>query len=401
MIKLMEGIPINSNKIAYLQQVKQQNMAAILKQIWKYEQVSRVELVDHTSLTSGTITNLTHELIELRVIREYASVSGNVGRKRVLLGFDPDYYRILGLDIGRSTFEITVTDLCGRILKTVGREIADQQGPDVYFREIEPVLAEIKEQIEQAGHQILGLGVGVPGPIDYGKGALLNPPNFPGWGGFELQQTLNERFQLLTLIEDDARTSALAERWYGIGRNVEDLVFITMGIGIGGGVISKGEIVRGTNGLCGQVGHMTIVMEGKVCDCGNRGCWEPIGSIPGILSRWSEGSTMDAFKAAVDRGEPEALKCLEDTLIYLETALINVFNLYDPELVVLGGRLFPYLAPSISSVQSRLQSRLYAFAKDRLRLEPSTFGASQSAVGATALLFRYLLNEPVKLLIER
>ncbi|MBO9607788.1 MAG: ROK family protein [Paenibacillaceae bacterium] len=374
------------------------NMATILRQIWKKEQVSRVELVSSADLTSGTITNLTGELIGHKVIREYEAVSGSVGRKRVMLGFDPGHYRIIGLDIGRNNFEIVLMDLCGRVLRSVGGDVDREAGPEGFFARIMPALTDMRQEAEKAGHPMLGIGVGVPGPIDYSRGALLNPPNFPGWSGFPLQAELEKRTGGRVMIEDNARTSALAERWYGIGRNVDDLVFITMGGGIGGGVISQGEIVRGTNGLCGQVGHMTIVMDGKVCDCGNRGCWEPIGSIPGILGRWGGGGTMDDFKAAVRAGDSQALKCMEDTLAFLETALINVFNLYDPEVVVLGGQLYPYIAEYRATVQERLQARLYAFAKDRLRLEPSSFGASQSAIGGAAMLFRELLSEPVKLL---
>ncbi|MDF2716469.1 MAG: family transcriptional regulator [Paenibacillus sp.] len=373
-------------------------MSEVLERIWQYQQISRVELVEHTGLTSGTITNLTHELIELKLIREFEAVSGNVGRRRVMLGFDPSLYRIIGLDIGRATVEIVVVDLNGKIIKTIERDMSDRKGPDEYFEVIDPLMNELKRDIETAGYSILGLGVGVPGPMDYGTGSLLDPPNFPGWRGFPLQRTLQDRFGLVTLIEDDARTSAMAERWYGLGRSVQDLVFITMGIGIGGGVVGNGKIVRGTNGLCGQVGHMTILLDGKICDCGNRGCWETVGSIPGILSRWSGGNTMDQLKEAIGQGDSEALKCMEDTLDYLETALINVYNMYDPELVVLGGRLYPYLADYLLPVQNHLRSRQYAFAKDRLRIEPSTFGTSQSAVGAAALLFGFLLSEPVRLL---
>lgn len=389
---------IQPNKIAYLKQVKQSNMSEVLENIWQHRQISRVELVEHTGLTSGTITNLTHELIELKVIREFEAISGNVGRRRVMLGFDPGQYRIIGLDIGRASAEIVVVDLNGKILKTIERDMSDRRGPDEYFEVIDPLLIEVKREMEAAGYTILGLGVGVPGPMDYGAGKLLDPPNFPGWKNFPLQRTLEEKYGLVCLIEDDARTSAMAERWYGLGRTIHDLVFITMGIGIGGGVVTDGKIVRGTNGLCGQVGHMTIVLDGKICDCGNRGCWETVGSIPGILSRWSGGNSMEQLRAAILAGDPEAVRCMEDTLSYLEMALINVYNLYDPELVVLGGRLYPYLADYLLPVQNHLRSRLYAFAKDRLRIEPSTFGTSQSAVGAAALVFGFLLSEPVRLL---
>lgn len=277
-------------------------MSEILERIWEYRQISRVELVELTGLTSGTITNLTHDLIQLGILRENEAISGNVGRRRVMLGFDPRFYRIIGLDIGRTSFEIIVMDLNGTILQSIEREMNGVQGPEAYFQVITPTLTTVKQEIEAAGEKILGLGVGIPGPIYYESGSLLAPPNFPGWKGYPLKQMLEQQFDLVTLIEDDARTSAMAERWYGLGKSVQNLVSITMGTGIGGGVVTNGKIVRGTNGLCGQVGHMTIVLDGKMCDCGNRGCWETVGSIPGILSRWSQGSTLMELQTAIRQG---------------------------------------------------------------------------------------------------
>jgi predicted NBD/HSP70 family sugar kinase len=389
---------IVSNKRVFLQQVKQNNMSAVLGRIWQYKQLSRVELVELTGLTSGTITNLTHELIELKLLRENESVSGNVGRRRVMLGFEPGVYRLLGLDIGRTSVELVLMDLNGTVLSSVERDMTGCQGPDEYLQIIAPLIFEARRSVELGGGKILGLGVGIPGPIDYTQGVLQAPPNFPGWQGYPVKRALEERFGLVTLIEDDARTSAMAELWYGAGKNVQNLVFVTMGAGIGGGVVSEGTIARGTNGLCGQVGHMTIVPNGKLCDCGNRGCWETVGSIPGIIGRWRPGGSLEQFRQAVGQREPEAVQILEETVGYLETALVNIQNLYDPELILLGGRLYPLLADKLEQLKPRFQSRLYAFAKDMLRIEPSTFGTSQSAVGAAALLHNELCSEPVRLL---
>lgn len=382
----------------YLQQVKQSNMALVLERLWQAGQLSRVELVSLTGLTSGTLTNLTHELIERRVLRENEAVSGNVGRKRIMLGFDPGHYRILGLDIGRSSAELVLMDLNGAMLYSEERDMTGLQGPAAYMPVLETLIGKARMTVEADGGRILGLGVGVPGPIDYERGALLHPPNFPGWGGYALQQELERRFGYLTVIEDDARTAAMAERWYGIGKQVSHMFSVTMGIGIGGGMLADGKVVRGTNGLCGQVGHMTMVLGGRLCDCGNRGCWETVGSIPALLERWGQGDTLDALEASARRGEPEALRCLEETMTYLEAALITIQNLYDPELILLGGRLYPLLAPHLMEAVPQLRSRLYDFARDRLNIRPFSFGASQSAVGAAALLFSLLLSEPVRLL---
>lgn len=372
-------------------------MSVILKEIWKHAQVSRVELVASTGLTSGTISNLTQELIQLKVIREYQSISGMVGRKRVMLGFDLRYYRIIGLDIGRSSFEIVLTDLAGNKLQATEGNVNGHTGPEGYWAVIGPYLEAIKNDVIAEGLKIVGLGVGVPGPMDHEKGILINPPNFKGWAGYPLKEVLERQYGLPAVIEDDARTSALAESRYGFGKSGADLVFVTMGIGIGSGVIFNGEIVRGTNSLYGQVGHMTIEPNGMRCECGNQGCWETVGSIIGILRRFNCGD-MNAFMTAVREGDSDALRCMEETLRYLETALINICNMYDPEIIVLGGRLFPYISEYLPVIQERLRGRLFAFAKDRVLLQPATFGESQSAMGATATVLDALFSRPLEVL---
>ncbi|MFD0711466.1 ROK family protein [Paenibacillus sp. GCM10027626] len=385
-------------KPIYLQKVKQQNMALILQKIWEHETLSRVELVELTGLTSGTITNLTQELIQLRLIRESETSSGTVGRKRIMLKYLQDRYLIVGLDIGRTSYEVVLTDLTGRILKSVEGNIVGIHDPEKVLDLITPHLETMKAYAAGKGSPIIGLGTSIPGPMDKKIGNLLKPPNFPGWEGYPIQSALEARFGLKTCIEDDARASALAERWYGLGRKVQDLLFVTMGMGIGGGVIMKGEIVVGSNGLYGQVGHITLVPNGAVCACGNEGCWETVGSIPGILRRWGGGETIDDFFQAVNQGDVKAAECLKETLYYLESALTTLFNTYDPEVIVLGGRLYPYLTMHMDEIRSRVKARIYAFAQDRVHIESATFGASQNAVGAAALVFGELLAKPLQML---
>ncbi|MBB6673038.1 ROK family protein [Cohnella nanjingensis] len=171
-----------------------------------------------------------------------------------------------------------------------------------------------------------------------------------------------------------------------------------MGMEIGGGVITRGELAEGANGLYGQVGHITLVPDGQLCACGNRGCWETVGSIPGILRRWSAGDSIDEFFHAVRQEDPSALQCLEVTLRDLESALTTLFNAYDPEIIVLGGRLYPYLDMYMEEIRARVKERIYFFVRNRLTIEPATFGSSQNAIGAVALVFERLLTAPLQML---
>ncbi|BBI35395.1 ROK family transcriptional regulator [Cohnella abietis] len=385
-------------KPIYLQKIKQDNMSVILQQIWEHEGISRVELVTLTKLTSGTVTNLTQELIQLGLIREFATSSSAIGRKRVKLKYNTDQFMIIGIDISRTSYELILTDLAGQVINSVEGNTIGIHQPEKILDLIAPLIQNMITYASSKGMPVIGLGVSIPGPIDRKSGQLLTPPNFPGWENFPITSTLEKRFGLRVFIEDDARASALAERWYGLGRNVQNSLFITMGMGIGGGVISRGELVEGANGLYGQVGHITLIPNGLLCACGNRGCWETVGSIPGILRRWSVGDSIDDFFHAVHQEDPHAVQCLKDTLSDLESALTTLFNTYDPEIIVLGGRLYPYLAMYMDDIRSHVKDRIYSFVRDRLRIENATFGSSQNAKGAVALVFERLLTAPLQML---
>ncbi|WP_028549701.1 ROK family protein [Paenibacillus sp. UNC451MF] len=387
------------SKAIYLQKVKLQNMSLILQNIWRLEAVSRIELVDMTRLTSGTITNLTQELIQRRIIRESESNSESVGRKRVNLRFDNSLYSIIGLDIGRTTIGAVMTDLMGNILGTIEYGTVGINDPEAVLSLIDPFVRKLIATAESQRRTIIGMGVSIPGPMDQSTGKLRYPPHFPGWNEYPIRSTLEQRYGIKVWIEDDARTSALAERWFGIGRGGKDLLFVSMGMGIGGGVIQNGSILRGANGLYSQIGHMSLMLDGPVCDCGNIGCWEALGSIPGILKRWSGEGGFSEFIQEVREGKARAVQCMQETIRMVEMSLTSLFNLYDPDVIVLGGKLYPYLTPYMEEIVAKVRNRVFDGASERVFIEPSTFGDMQSLMGAVALVFGRVLEQP-QLVIE-
>lgn len=157
----------------------------------------------------------------------------------------------------------------------------------------------------------------------------------------------------------------------------------------------------GAKGLYGQVGHITVIPEGELCDCGNHGCWETVGSIPGILKRWkndAENYTIDDFFHAVREGEPRAERVLEWTLQIMESTLTTLFNVYDPALIILGGKLYPYLENYLLRFRHHVQTSVYPFARNYAMIESASFGTSQSAVGAASLVFGDLMDRPLDVL---
>lgn len=394
----------NSNA-GYLRQIKQYNMSQVLKDIWNLEPVSRIELVDETNLTSGTITNLTLDLLKAGLLKETELTTGSVGRRRVMLRLNEMSFKVIGIDIGRSSYEVVTTNLIGQILQSQEVEIDRHTDPLQVLEGVVAIVREMMSQISTQNDKLLGIGLSIPGPMNLKEGVLLVPPNFPHWEHFEIRKELERRLGRKIVMNDDARTSALAERWFGHSRKLKEdsFVYITMGYGIGGGVVSNGEIILGTNGLYGQVGHITVVPGGELCECGNRGCWETVGSIPGILRHWNHGkkeSTIEDFFEAVQAKDPSAERCLEWTLQMMESTLTTLFNVYDPALIIIGGKLYPYLESYLPRIRHHVQASVYPSARSHVMIESASFGTSQSAVGAASLVFGELMERPLDVLDE-
>ncbi len=388
----------------YLRQIKQHNMSQVLKTIWNLEPVSRIELVEETGLTSGTITNLTQDLLKVSLLKETELTTGNVGRRRVMLRLNEQCFKVIGIDIGRTSYEVVTTNLTGHILRSVEVEIERDTDPRQVLEGVAEIVRGMISQISAQRDDLLGIGLSIPGPMDLQEGVLLVPPNFHNWEHFEVRKQLEDMLGRKIVMNDDARTSALAERWFGHGRKEDSFVYITMGHGIGGGVVSKGEVLLGSNGLYGQVGHITVIPEGELCECGNRGCWETVGSIPGILRRWNNGKerkTIEDFFQAVRANDPKAERCLEWTLQIMESTLTTLFNVYDPDLIILGGKLYPYLECYLPRIRHHVQASVYPSARNHVMIESASFGTSQSAVGAASLVFGVLMERPLDVLDER
>ncbi|MCU6712739.1 ROK family transcriptional regulator [Paenibacillus sp. J5C_2022] len=390
-------------KSGYLRQVKQSNLSQVLKCIWSMEPVSRIELVEKTGLTSGTITNLTQDLIKVGLLREEELSTGHVGRRRVNLRLNPQRLKMIGIDIGRTSYEVVITDLTGQTLRSTEHPLSASDTPEQVLFAVSASLKGMTADMGLQQSDILGAGLSIPGPMNLQEGTLLVPPNFASWEYYPVKRELEARLGMDILMNDDARTSALAERWFGYGRKEPNFVYVTMGQGIGGGIVSDGEVLQGSNGLYGQVGHITVMPDGELCECGNTGCWETVGSIPGILRRWAHGAgaehkTIDDFFTAVKEGEPRAERCLESTLKVMESTLTTLFNVYDPDLLILGGKLYPYLQGYLPRIQNHVKASVYPFFQHRVRIESASFGASQSAVGAASLVFGSLMERPLDVL---
>lgn len=263
---------------------------------------------------------------------------------------------ILGIDIGGTKSAVLIGTASGEILYRLGEETrASERTP----YEILDRLAEMaKEALRTTGVSLLdvkGVGISCGGPLDSKTGVVYSPPNLPGWQAIPVKAHLEEILGIPVIVENDANATALAEWMFGAGRGANNVVFMTMGTGIGAGLILDGKLYRGTNDLAGELGHQTILINGPLCNCGKHGCLEALASGPSIarLARESmmygrhkrvlalAGGKPDDITArhvvdAAQDGDPFAIQILDEAGTYMGVGIANVIQMLNPERVILG-----------------------------------------------------------------
>ncbi|HEB01406.1 MAG TPA: ROK family protein [Candidatus Portnoybacteria bacterium] len=215
--------------------------------------------------------------------------------------------------------------------------------------------------VERLNKEIVGLGIGVPGPVDIQKGLVHFLPNLPGWQKVPLKKILEKELSLPVSLDNDSNCFVLAETRFGAAQGYQNVIGLTLGTGLGGGIIINGEIYHGANGLAGEIGHMVIVAEGLKCNCGNRGCLEQYVSGSALVLKYKkltgqEKTPLEIEKESEQKKKP-ALKVIEETGYYLGLGLANLINILNPEIIVLGGgvaRTKTLYSPTIREMKKRV-----------------------------------------------
>jgi len=381
--------------------VKADNLVVVLEALQKLQPVSRTSLADVTGLTPATITHMIDELASFDLLRESPSGERQVGRRPTLLTFNPSRGHVIGVEVSRSGMRSVRVDFAGRAVQYASRAFK----PTASVRRGVNLLRDVIEEVRDSSLPLLGIGVGVPGPIDTTAGVVLGPPNFAGWRNVPLGAMVTEAFGVPCWVEDDAKAAAFGERWHGAGRTAETLLYISLRSGIGAGLIVGDRVYRGTHELAGEIGHTTIHVDGPMCECGNRGCVETLVSAPALLQEARRlgvaADTVDQIHELAQRGDAVAQNIKERAYTYLGAAVLNAVNHYDPELIVLGGglvRAWPDLVPCVAA---RVKGRSFGYLSKDVHIVPSALAEDATALGAAALAAHGILRRPRELLSVR
>jgi glucokinase-like ROK family protein len=364
--------------------VKKINKSIVLHYIRNHSPISRARIAEMTGLTKATVSSLVNELIESNLAHEIGTGESSGGRKPMMLLFNGNAGFAIGVDLGVNYIMAALTDLNG--------SIREEYRVSHLNSSVESVVAELKASIREmirrapeSPYGIVGIGIGIPGISDE-EGNVLFAPNL-GWRDVPLQKWIEAEFAIPVVLDNEANAGAVGEKEFGASNEADNLIYISMGMGIGAGIIIKGELYRGVSGFAGEIGHVSIQHDGPPCRCGNLGCWELYASEHALLEYSQElmkgkKPDLEAILLLAGQGDQGALKLFERLGHYMGVGVVNIINGFNPQFIVIGGRLAEAEAWLKKPMLEALERRSLSYPRAQLTIEFSRLGIRSTLLGA-------------------
>ncbi len=398
--------------------MRELNKALILNLVRQQREIFRADIARRTRLSRSTVSTIVSELIDEGWLSESGPGKSRGGRRPIILTFNNQAGYVLGIGVGATHLMALVTDLDAQIVAEIERPFSAAAGPEVGL----PAIVEIgRDALSRAGidsTQLIGAGVGVPGPLDYKRGTIVAPPIMPGWHETPVRDQLRAVFETPVYLNNDANLGALGERHYGAGQNVDNLAFIKVATGIGCGIIIDGQIYHGQTGAAGEIGHLTIDEDGPPCKCGSYGCLEAMAGGQAIAQRAElaiqagrptllrELSTNGKLTAkdvdrAARKGDTLSQQLYQDAGRLIGIAVADLINLLNPGLVIIGGGVAQAGELMLESLRETACQRSIRATIGNIEIVQSALGRRSTALGAVALVLEETFRNPAKDLISR
>lgn len=385
-----------------LRLIQELNRSIIYETIRKHGPISRSQIAKRNQISPTTVTSAVNELIKSGFVHEGKPGISSGGRKPILVHFSPDSYFIIGVSIDNSVIEIGKLNL--------NTKVSEKQSYPVDGRKGEDLIAYLLDLIEEFLKDIpdldrcIGISIVTPGIVDYQSG-LIRFNSFLKLKDVPLKRKVEERFHLNVWIENDSNAFALAEKEIGEYKEDENICYVSIGDGVGAGIVLNGKVFRGHGGGAAEFGHTTIERNGIPCHCGNKGCLERYVSWTAIYSRivsevpskadtcmmsmtskGLSGISPFLFMEAVEQEDPLAMNILEDVVSYLSAGIVNIVNLLNPDLVLIGGEFSNGNEILLSKVTELVGERSLHTNSGELKFGLSSLGKDAKLISAANLV---------------
>lgn len=375
------------------------NAASVLQTLYKEGSVSRARLTELTQMSPATITRIIAELIEQRVIVEERIGESNGGRRPIILRLNYDQLFVVGVQILRDRVALAISDIKGKmIVKKIFQQYSLE--PDALFTELAGELESLIQSSRIDREYILGVGLAIAGIVDGENGVLLRSVNL-GWREVKVAETLENLIDIPVFIENDANAAALAEMWFGGAREISSMMYIKTASGVGAGIIYERNLLTGSRRMAGEIGHIPLITNGRLCRCGQRGCLETYLYLPDVMRRYQEmtGARLEndrqIFTEAL-QGQPAAKLMEEEAIEALSIAISWAEIILDLEMVVIGGVWGGLGEGFLSQIEVKLQSVLERSGMNKqVVIKGSELGEDSDLLGAVGLVTNEWFTPPI------
>jgi predicted NBD/HSP70 family sugar kinase len=359
--------------------------------------ISRSDLIAATGLSRSTILQRVGVLLAAGLVVERHSARRSTGgRPPTALTLNEAAGVVLAVDLGASHGRLAVCDLAGAALAETEERIAIGDGPHAVLDWLCTALDGLLESADRERRDVLSVGVGLPGPVDFDAGRAISPPIMPGWDGYPVADVLGERYGVPVLVDNDVNIMALGEHRVHL-RTLEHMVFVKVATGIGAGVIANGRVYRGMHGAAGDIGHIRSSAPSDVlCTCGNRGCVAALASGSSI-ARLLTGDGLPVASSLevvelVRQAEPRAIARVRDAGRLLGEALASVVSVLAPTAIVIGGEMAEAREPLLAGIRETIYQRSLPLATRELQITTSRLGPRAGIVGAATMATEHALS---------
>ena len=356
--------------------------------------VTRADLARHTGLARSTVAQRVDALLASGLLLEAGDTPSTGGRPATMLAFNHQAGVVLVADLGATHARVAVTDLAGTTLAERAGDLDIALGPAEVLKWVSARFHELLDQTAHAPVDVLGIGIGVPGPVEFDTGRPVNPPIMPGWDGFDIPGWFADRYGAPVLVDNDVNIMARGEHWVH-WRRTPHLLFVKVGTGIGCGIVADGHIHRGARGAAGDIGHIRATGEDVICACGNIGCLEAVAGGHALATRLA-ASGVDAQNSRdvvrlVHEGNVKATQMVRAAGRTLGEVLAGTVNFFNPAVIVIGGDIAEAHAQLLAGVREGIFSRSLPLATRDLRVVPCRLGDRAGITGAAITAIEQVL----------
>jgi glucokinase-like ROK family protein len=378
-----------------LRSLRELNRGRVIEALRGRGTASRAEIARATGLSRSTVSSIVSDLIEAGLLTEQAEATGVAhgeagGRPPVLLSLNPSAGLAIGVDFGHSHLRVAVSDLSHEVLAETWRELdtdhSAEEGLNAAAELVDEVLAEAK--VGRKG--VIGVGMGLPGPINRSTGSVGSSSILPGWVGVNAALEMERRLRLPVNVENDANLGALAEFVWGSGRGYSDVIYIKLSSGVGAGLLFGGKLHEGAGGTAGEIGHISAQNGTAICRCGSRGCLETVASARAIAEQVgaSRGETVSPrdLLELIAKEDPAASRLIGEAGREIGVALAGLCNLINPNCVIIGGDLSAAGDLITEPVLESIRRYAITSAAEQVSVVAGVLGERAELLGALALV---------------